>query len=132
MRINPYGILVETTILLTAKKYNDDEMFVSFSREKDSTVTSDIVMKALGRENIIHIYGDTTLEYPTTGTYLKRFKEKHKNTPMLVAKNKDQDFNELCKVIGPPSRTMRWCCTIFKTGAITRKIDATFKSKKIY
>lgn len=113
-----------------SKRYNDDEMFVSFSGGKDSTVTSDIVMKALGRENIIHIYGDTTLEYPTTGSYLKRFKEKHKSTPMLVAKNKEQNFNELCKVIGPPSRTMRWCCTIFKTGAITRKIDSTFKDKK--
>ena len=111
-------------------KFNEDEMFVSFSGGKDSTVTSDIVMKALGRDDIIHVYGDTTLEYPTTETYLKRFKEAHKRTPVLIAKNKEQDFNELCKVIGPPSRMMRWCCTIFKTGAITRKIDATFKNKK--
>lgn len=113
-----------------AAKYNDDEMFVSFSGGKDSTVTSDIVMRALGKENIIHIYGDTTLEYPTTGEYLKRFKEKHNHTPMLIAKNKEQNFNELCKTIGPPSRTMRWCCTIFKTGAITRKIETTFKNKR--
>lgn len=113
-----------------AKGYSDDGMFVSFSGGKDSTVTSDIVMKALGRENIIHVYGDTTLEYPTTAFYIKRFREKHKKTPMLVAKNKEQEFNELCKVIGPPSRMMRWCCTIFKTGAITRKIDSTFKNKK--
>ena len=87
-------------------------------------------MRALGRENIIHIYGDTTLEYPTTAIYLDRFKKTHNKTPMLVAKNKEQDFNELCKVIGPPSRMMRWCCTIFKTGAITRKIDSTFRDKK--
>ena len=113
-----------------AAKYNDDEMFVSFSGGKDSTVTSDIVMRALGKENIIHIYGDTTLEYPTTGEYLKRFKERHNHTPMLIAKNKEQNFNELCKTIGPPSRTMRWCCTIFKTGAITRKIETTFKNKR--
>ena len=113
-----------------AMKYNDDEMFVSFSGGKDSTVTSDVVMRALGRENIIHIYGDTTLEYPTTGEYLKRFREKHKHTPMLIAKNKEQNFDELCKTIGPPSRMMRWCCTIFKTGAITRKIDTTFRDKK--
>lgn len=113
-----------------ARQYNDDSMFVSFSGGKDSTVTSDIVMKALGRENIIHIYGDTTLEYPTTAVYIDRFKKIHNKTPMLVAKNKEQDFNELCKVIGPPSRMMRWCCTIFKTGAITRKIDSTFRDKK--
>lgn len=105
-------------------------MFVSFSGGKDSTVTSDIVMKALGRENIIHVYGDTTLEYPTTEKYITRFKKIHSKTPLLIAKNKEQNFNELCKVIGPPSRMMRWCCTIFKTGAITRKINSTFKDKK--
>jgi hypothetical protein len=113
-----------------AKNFNDDEMFVSFSGGKDSTVTSDIVMKALGRENIIHVYGDTTLEYPTTEKYITRFKKIHSKTPLLIAKNKEQNFNELCKVIGPPSRMMRWCCTIFKTGAITRKINSTFKDKK--
>ena len=113
-----------------AKNFNDDEMFVSFSGGKDSTVTSDIVMKALGRENIIHVYGDTTLEYPTTEKYIARFKKIHSKTPLLIAKNKEQNFNELCKVIGPPSRMMRWCCTIFKTGAITRKINSTFKDKK--
>lgn len=113
-----------------ANGYDDDSMFVSFSGGKDSTVTSDIVMRALGRENIIHVYGDTTLEYPTTALYLKRFREKHKKTPMLVAKNKEQEFNKLCGIIGPPSRVMRWCCTIFKTGAITRKIESTFKNKK--
>lgn len=113
-----------------AREFNDDEMFVSFSGGKDSSVTSDLVMNALRRENIIHIYGDTTLEYETTGTYLSRFREKHPNTPMLIAKNKEQDFNELCKVIGPPSRMMRWCCTIFKTGAITRKIESTFRDSK--
>lgn len=112
-----------------SKKYNLDSMFVSFSGGKDSTVTSDLVINALNTDKIIHIYGDTTLEYPETGEYLKEFKAFHPKTPMLVAKNKEQDFNELCKVIGPPSRVMRWCCTIFKTGSITRKIDSTFRNK---
>jgi len=112
-----------------SKKYDYDSMFVSFSGGKDSTVTSDLVINALNNETIIHIYGDTTLEYPETGVYLEEFRKMHPRTPMLIAKNKDQDFNELCKVIGPPSRMMRWCCTIFKTGSITRKIDSTFKNK---
>ncbi len=112
-----------------SQKYDYDSMFVSFSGGKDSTVTSDLVINALNNEMIIHIYGDTTLEYPETGAYLEEFRKIHPRTPMLIAKNKDQDFNELCKVIGPPSRMMRWCCTIFKTGSITRKIDSTFKNK---
>lgn len=112
-----------------SKNYSLDSMFVSFSGGKDSTVTSDLVMWALGHQNVIHIYGDTTLEYPETAVYLSKFRQFFSQTPMLIAKNKDQDFNELCEIVGPPSRVMRWCCTIFKTGAITRKIESTFKGK---
>lgn len=116
-----------------AKGKQDDEMFVSFSGGKDSTVVSDLVINALPNKHIIHIYGDTTLEYPTTHEYLKRFRKTNPLIPVLTAKNKDQDFNNLCEVIGPPARMLRWCCTVFKTGAITKKIDSTFKdSKKIY
>ena len=109
--------------------YDFDSMFISFSGGKDSTVTSDLVINALSAPQIIHLYGDTTLEYPETGIYLEEFKKYYPSTPLLVAKNKDQNFNDLCKVVGPPSRMMRWCCTIFKTGSITRKIEATFKDK---
>lgn len=109
--------------------YDLDSMFISFSGGKDSTVTSDLVMNALSSPQIIHLYGDTTLEYPETAVYLEEFKKFYPSTPLLIAKNKDQNFNDLCKIVGPPSRMMRWCCTIFKTGSITRKIEATFKNK---
>jgi len=111
-----------------ARDKDESEMFVSFSGGKDSTVVSDLVKVALPAKKIIHIYGDTTLEYPTSSVYLKRFRESNPTTPVLVAKNKDQDFNNLCEVIGPPARMLRWCCTVFKTGAITKKIDTTFKN----
>ena len=113
----------------SASNFGYDAMFVSFSGGKDSSVTSDLVINALGNPNIIHIYGDTTLEYPETSKYLERYKKYYPTTPLLIAKNKDQNFNNLCEVVGPPSRMMRWCCTIFKTGAITRKIESTFKNK---
>lgn len=129
IRYNSIVTEAHTYIKNISKTYDVDSMFVSFSGGKDSTVTSDLVINALGTDKIIHIYGDTTLEYPETGLYLSEFKKIHPTTPLLVAKNKEQNFNELCKVIGPPSRMMRWCCTIFKTGSITRKIDATFKNK---
>ena len=112
------------------KDYSPNEMFVSFSGGKDSTVTSHLVMTALEKKEVIHIYGNTTLEYPESIKYVERFKKENPRTPMLVAENKEQNFNDLCKLVGPPSRVMRWCCTIFKTGAITRKIESTFKNKK--
>ncbi len=113
-----------------AENKNEGDMFVSFSGGKDSTVTSHLVRSALSDKTIIHIYGDTTLEYPTSETYVKRFRRDNPSVPLLVARNRDQDFNNLCEVIGPPARMLRWCCTVFKTGAITKKIDATFKESK--
>ncbi len=109
-----------------SENFGIGEMFVSFSGGKDSTVTSHLVMRALGTESIVHVYGDTTLEYPSTHTYVERFRKRYPRTPILVAKNEDQDFNDLCKKIGPPSRVMRWCCTVFKTGAITKTIEGVF------
>lgn len=105
-------------------------VFVSFSGGKDSTATSSLVMKALGTEKILHIYGDTTLEYPTSKEYIDVFRKRYPTTPVLVAKNRDQDFNNLCEVVGPPSRVLRWCCTVFKTGSITKKIEQTFHDKQ--
>lgn len=113
-----------------AQGYGTEDMFVSFSGGKDSTVTSDLVMRALGNAKILHIFGDTTLEFPQTMDYVKRFRESHPGTPVISARNKDKNFEELCRLIGPPSRVMRWCCTIFKTGAIQRRINALFRGKK--
>ena len=112
-----------------ASKFDDSSMFVSFSGGKDSSCTSHLVMRALNNQRIIHIYGDTTLEYPTSAELINDFRKAFPLTPVLVAKNIDQDFQNLCEVVGPPSRVMRWCCTVFKTGAITKKIEATFKHK---
>lgn len=113
-----------------AQKYDATEMYVSFSGGKDSTVVSSLVMRALGSEQILHIYGDTTLEFPETKEYVARFKKAYPKTPVLISKNKDKNFEELCQQLGPPSRVMRWCCTIFKTGAIQRKINTLFRGKK--
>lgn len=108
------------------EKYQLDEMFVSFSGGKDSTVTSDLVLRAFATNEIKHIFGDTTLEFPATYEYRDRFAKDHS---VLRAKNYEKNFEELCKQIGPPSRVMRWCCTVFKTGAITKTLSQVFKDK---
>lgn len=106
------------------------DMFISFSGGKDSTVTASLVMRALGNSKILHIFGDTTLEFPSTEEYIKRYKREHPSTPVVSSRNKEKDFEQLCELLGPPSRVMRWCCTIFKTGAIQRKIKTLFRDKK--
>ena len=117
-------------IIKASEGYDPTSMFVSFSGGKDSTVTSHLVRTALSNPSVIHIFGDTTLELPDTIEYVKRFKQENRKTPMLTSRNDQQDFFELCKEFGPPSRMLRWCCTIFKTGFISKRIDSTFKNKK--
>ena len=112
-------------------KYNVEDMLVSFSGGKDSTVTSHIVNRALGTNKVLHIFGDTTLEFPYTLEYKNRFNknEESKGVRVLTAKNREKNFEELCEIVGPPSRVMRWCCTVFKTGAIQKTITSAFKDK---
>jgi len=117
----------------SAKKFQDDEMFISFSGGKDSTAVDELVKRALPNRNIVKIFGDTTLEFPMTYDYVKRVKENvynQEHSPMLVAKNRKEDFYHLCEKVGPPSRVLRWCCTYFKTTPISDKIDSSFRNKK--
>ena len=86
-------------------------------------------MRALGNPKVLHIFGDTTLEFPFTYEYVKRFKQEHPQTPVITACNKEKDFEELCRMIGPPSRVMRWCCTVFKTGSIQKTIKSLFRNR---
>ena len=108
------------------------DMFVSFSGGKDSTVVADLCKRALDGpgKKILHIFGDTTLEFPMTEQYVAQYKKENPKTPMISSRNKEKNFEELCEIVGPPSRVMRWCCTIFKTGAINQKISALFRGKK--
>ncbi len=123
-----YGITDEAISYIQSfqEKYTEDDMFVSFSGGKDSTVTADLVVRAFASGKIKHIFGDTTLEFPMTYDYRARFAKSH---TVIRAKNYEKNFEDLCETIGPPSRVMRWCCTVFKTGAITKTLSQVFKDK---
>jgi phosphoadenosine phosphosulfate reductase len=47
-----------------AKDYTHEQIVVSFSGGKDSTVVADLVIRALNNASVVHIFGDTTLEFP--------------------------------------------------------------------
>lgn len=88
---------------------------ISFSGGKDSTVVSRLVRDALQEEVVIHYFGDTTLEFPSTHKYVgEDFRDENPFPPVLPSET-DSDFFKLCNVFGPPSRFERWCCTLFKT-----------------
>ena len=114
-----------------ASKYKEENIVISFSGGKDSTVTADIVIKALSNPNLVHIFGNTTLEFPSTIEYAARYRDSHPLAIFQVAKNDEQVFYDVCEDIGPPARMMRWCCSMFKTGPITRVINSMYRSQQI-
>lgn len=115
----------------TAKPYPSENIVISFSGGKDSTVTADLTVRALSNPSLVHIFGDTTLEFPLTTEYAKRFRKDNPRAIFKTAKNKEQDFYEVCGDIGPPARMLRWCCSMFKTGPITRVLNSLYRDKEI-
>lgn len=115
----------------SSSKFPEENIVVSFSGGKDSTVSADLAVKALSDPCLVHIYGDTTLEFPSTAEYAERFRASHPNAIFQIAKNDEQDFYDVCEDIGPPARMMRWCCSMFKTGPITRVINSMYGSQQI-
>lgn len=112
-----------------AKNFNKSDIMISFSGGKDSTVTADLVQRALNN-GIKLVFGDTTLEHELTYKYIERLK-KNKDIELITARNNDNEFYKMAKMIGPPSRISRWCCYTFKTGAVNRTMNKIFGNKHI-
>ena len=79
----------------SSRKYPRENLVISFSGGKDSTVTADLVVKALSDPSIVHIFGNTTLEFPFTIEYADRFRKNNPRAIFKVAKNKEQDFYDV-------------------------------------
>ena len=114
-----------------ASKFSEENIVISFSGGKDSTATADIVIKSLSNPSIVHIFCDTTLEFPYTIEYAKRYRNEHPRAIFNIAKNNEQVFLDVCEDIGPPARMMRWCCSMFKTGPISRVINKIYRNQQI-
>ena len=115
----------------TASKFDEERIVLSFSGGKDSTVTADVVIKALSNPSLVHIFGNTTLEFPYTLEYAERYRNDHEQAIFQIAQNYEQEFYDVCEDIGPPARMMRWCCSMFKTGPITRVINSLYRNQQI-
>ena len=105
------------------RRFPNHVALISFSGGKDSTVVSDLVRRALGRAEILHIFGDTTLEDDNTYEYVDQFQKDNPLIPFFEVRA-EHDFYELVEQMGPPSRAIRWCCTIFKTGPINNILQS--------
>lgn len=121
-------IIEQTTakkILATYTKYKDklDCFHVAFSGGKDSCVLLDLVKKALPKGSFVVVFGDTGMEFPDTYEVIRKTKQQcvEDEIPFYIAQSR-LNPNESWKLFGPPSRVLRWCCSVHKSTPQTLKL----------
>lgn len=121
-------VIEDSTVKRIVKAYEKyknklDIFHVAFSGGKDSAVLLDLVKKALPKDSFVVIFGDTGMEFPDTYDIVAKTKEQCEKdgTHFYIAKS---HFNpeDSWKLFGPPSRTLRWCCSVHKSTPQTLKM----------
>ena len=131
-------ILEQTTvkkIFDIYSKYKDklDCFHVAFSGGKDSCVLLDLVKKTLPRGSFVVVFGDTGMEFPDTYDLVEQTKAQclEEGIPFYIAKSHFTP-EESWKLFGPPSRVLRWCCSVHKSTPQTLKLrEVTGKNNYI-
>ncbi|MGL6292005.1 phosphoadenosine phosphosulfate reductase domain-containing protein [Eubacterium aggregans] len=131
MRLNYLKDQAFNFVRKASERFPEENIVISFSGDKDSTVTADIAIKAFSNPSLVHIFGNTTLEFPYTIEYAERYRNTHPLSIFQIAKNEEQIFYDVCEDIGPPARMMHWCCSMFKTGPISRIITSLYRNQQI-
>jgi phosphoadenosine phosphosulfate reductase len=122
------GIIEQTTvkkILAIFDKYKDklDLFHIAFSGGKDSMVLLDLVKKVLPKKSFVVVFGDTGMEFPDTYEAVRKTRllcEKEE-IPFYTAKS-HLEPKDSWKLFGPPSRVLRWCCSVHKSTPQTLKL----------
>lgn len=107
------------------KKYKNkiDRFHVALSGGKDSIVLLELVKRTLPKSAYTVIFGDTKMEFPDTYDVIDEIEKQ--------CKKEDIDFHrasshlepeESWRLFGPPSRVLRWCCTVHKSTPQTLKL----------
>lgn len=112
-------------IVAIYEKYNErlDCFHVAFSGGKDSCVLLDLVKKALPQGSFVVVFGDTGMEFPDTYVVIRQTQQQcnAEQIPFYVAKS-HLDPKESWALFGPPSRVLRWCCSVHKSTPQTLKL----------
>ena len=99
-------------------EYRDrvDVFYVAFSGGKDSIVALDLVQRALPHNRFKVLFGDTGMEFPDTYRAVEVVERECRNEKIDFLRAKSHLEPEYTwNQFGPPSQTMRWCCSVHKT-----------------
>ena len=112
-------------ILAIYTKYKSrlDCFHVAFSGGKDSCVLLDLVKKALPKGSFVVVFGDTGMEFPDTYEVIEKTELQcaEDEIPFYIAKSHLRP-KESWELFGPPSRVLRWCCSVHKSAPQTLKL----------
>ena len=102
----------------TKELYDDsikrrDIAYIAFSGGKDSVALLDICHRVLPL-SVPVIFSDTDMELPDTYKIWDDIQARYPGREFICAKAESSAL-ENWRVFGPPSRTIRWCCSVHKS-----------------
>ena len=126
--------LVQRTLkdlYLTFEEYRNkvDMSYVAFSGGKDSVAMLDIVQRALPHDSFDVVFGDTTMELGDTYYNVEKAKIFWSDLNWHVART-DYNATDSWKFVGPPARTIRWCCGVHKSAPSVLKIKEILAKRR--
>ena len=90
-----------------------DIAYIAFSGGKDSVALLDICHRVLPL-SVPVVFSDTDMELPDTYKVVEEIKSHYPDREFITAKAETSAL-ENWRVFGPPSRTIRWCCSVHKS-----------------
>ena len=100
-----------------------DCFHVAFSGGKDSIVLLDLVKSALPKSAFIVVFSDTQMEFPDTYKIVDEVEKICKSEGIVFYRAASKFSPEVSwKIFGPPSNTLRWCCSVHKAAPQTLMI----------
>lgn len=104
-------------------KYKLDIFHVAFSGGKDSCVLLDLVKSVLPHDSFVVVFGDTGMEFPDTYDVIDKIEEQCREDGIKFYRAASHlSPKESWDLFAPPSRVLRWCCSVHKSTPQTLKL----------